>query len=322
MKMEEVTALLGSDWTAVRELTCSVLSSDIPLLKSVNDSLLSNPGKQLRPMLALLVAGALGHVNRDSIHYAAVAELLHNATLLHDDVVDRSATRRGKPTVASKLGDTPAVLVGDFWLSKAVDTIIGTRHQDIVTPLFSRTLADLAEGEMLQLEKSRSADTTEEDYLRIVYCKTASLFETACGSAAVSVDATPEFIDAAERFGRAAGIAFQIRDDIFDYGSSADIGKPVGSDLSEGKITLPLLGALKDSPDERRIRSLVAGIAQNPDNCLQVRDFVINGGGIEYATRRLGDFVDEALAALEAFPASAHKSMLQEFARFMAIRSL
>ena len=143
MKMEEVTALLGSDWTAVRELTCSVLSSDIPLLKSVNDSLLSNPGKQLRPMLALLVAGALGHVNRDSIHYAAAAELLHNATLLHDDVVDRSATRRGKPTVASMLGDTPAVLVGDFWLSKAVDTIIGTRHQDIVTPLFSRTLADL-----------------------------------------------------------------------------------------------------------------------------------------------------------------------------------
>lgn len=313
--------MLGSDWTAVQERIRAALASDIDMLSSVNGSLLDNSGKQLRPMLGLLVAGALGTVCEDSISFAAASELLHNATLLHDDVVDESATRRGKPTLSALMGPTAAVLVGDYWLSKAVDTIVGTTRQDEVIPLFSRTLSNLSEGEMLQLEKASSADTTEEDYLRIVYCKTASLFEAACAAAAVSVDAPEALREAAARYGAAVGMAFQIKDDIFDYGDPSQIGKPVGSDLRERKITLPLLGALDNAPQQQaRIRSLVADIPVHPENCAEVHAFVLQNGGLDYAARRLDDFIGEALCALEAFPPSERKEALAAFARYNAIR--
>ena len=320
MKREEVITLLGSDWTAVQERIRGALASGIGLLSDVNDSLIANSGKQLRPMLGLLVAGALGSVCPDSISYAAASELLHNATLLHDDVVDESSTRRGKPTLSALMGPTAAVLVGDYWLAKAVDTIVGSTHQDEVIPLYSRTLSNLSEGEMLQLEKASKADTTEEDYLRIVYCKTASLFEATCAAAAVSVDAPEPLRQAAARYGAAIGMAFQIKDDIFDYGDPLQIGKPVGSDLRERKITLPLLGALRNSPREAEVRALVAAIPEHPENCAEVHAFVLGNGGLEYAAQRLGDYVNEALSALEAFPPSERRDVLAEFARYNAIR--
>lgn len=320
MKREEVITLLGSDWTAVQERIRGALASGIGLLSDVNDSLIANSGKQLRPMLGLLVAGALGSVCPDSISYAAASELLHNATLLHDDVVDESSTRRGKPTLSALMGPTAAVLVGDYWLAKAVDTIVGSTHQDEVIPLYSRTLSNLSEGEMLQLEKASKADTTEEDYLRIVYCKTASLFEATCAAAAVSVDAPEPLRQAAARYGAAIGMAFQIKDDIFDYGDPLQIGKPVGSDLRERKITLPLLGALRNSPREAEVRALVAAIPEHPKNCAEVHAFVLGNGGLEYAAQRLGDYVNEALSALEAFPPSERRDVLAEFARYNAIR--
>lgn len=318
---EEVIKLLGSDWTAVQERIRCALASDISLLASVNESILSNSGKQLRPILALLVAGALGRVCKDSISYATASELLHNATLLHDDVVDESATRRGKPTLSALMGPTPAVLVGDYWLSKAVDTIVGSAHQNEVIPLYSKTLSNLSEGEMLQLEKASSANTAEEDYLRIVYCKTASLFEATCAAAAVSVDAPAPLRKAAERYGAAIGMAFQIKDDIFDYGDPSRIGKPVGSDLRERKITLPLLGALRNAPgQDARIRALVADISVHPENCEAVHAFVLQNGGMEYAACRLEEYVKEALGALDAFPAGRYRDALAEFARYNAIR--
>ena len=320
MKREEVITLLGSDWTAVQERIRGALASGIGLLSDVNDSLIANSGKQLRPMLGLLVAGALGSVCPDSISYAAASELLHNATLLHDDVVDESSTRRGKPTLSALMGPTAAVLVGDYWLAKAVDTIVGSTHQDEVIPLYSRTLSNLSEGEMLQLEKASKADTTEEDYLRIVYCKTASLFEATCAAAAVSVDAPEPLRQAAARYGAAIGMAFQIKDDIFDYGDPLQIGKPVGSDLRERKITLPLLGALMNSPREAEVRALVAAIQEHPENCAEVHAFVLGNGGLEYAAQRLGDYVNEAMSALEAFPPSERRDVLAEFARYNAIR--
>ena len=189
MSREEVIRLIGTPWTDVQDYIRRVLSSDIGILNSVNASIVDNSGKQLRPMLSLLVAGALGRVNEDSNRFAAASELLHNATLLHDDVVDESSTRRGRPTISALMGPTAAVLVGDFWLSKAVEAIVGTRHQNEAIPVYSKTLTNLSEGEMLQMEKASSADTTEEDYLRIVYCKTASLFESTCSAAALSVAA-------------------------------------------------------------------------------------------------------------------------------------
>ena len=320
MSREEVIRLIGTPWTEVQEYIGRVLASDVDILQRVNSSILSNSGKQLRPMLGLLVAGALGSVNQDSIRFAAASELLHNATLLHDDVVDESSTRRGRPTISALMGPTAAVLVGDFWLSKAVEAIVGTRHQDEAIPLYSKTLVDLSEGEMLQMEKASTADTTEKDYLRIVYCKTASLFEATCSAAALSVDASAELMQAAAQFGSAIGIAFQIRDDIFDYGDPAAIGKPVGADLRECKITMPLLGALRSTPRATEIRRLVAGIPKNPGNCDIIHKFVIENGGLEYAMGRLDNYIDQALQALEAFPATPQREALESFARYNAIR--
>ena len=323
MSRDEAISLLGSNWTAFEEIVGRKLHSGIGILDSVNSSLWSNSGKKLRPMVSLLMAGALGGINEESVAYAAACEILHNATLLHDDVADDSATRRGKPTLSALMGPRNAVLVGDFWLSKAVELIIGTRHQDDAIPMFSRTLSDLAEGEMLQLEKAASADTTEQDYLRIVCCKTASLFETACKTAALSTGASPAMMDAASQYGTATGIAFQIRDDIFDYGTTPQIGKPVGSDIREGKITLPLLGAFLNAPsEEARIRAMVADIRQHPDSCAEIHDFVLANGGLEYAAARLDDFVAEGLRALEAMPSSEHKQALEGVARYNAIRTV
>ena len=315
--------MLGADWSAYESLVKETLCSDIDLLNKINGGLLANVGKQLRPIMSLLWARACnGSCTPDSYHYAAAAELLHNATLIHDDIVDESQMRRGKPTIAALMGSSAAVLVGDFWLSAAVRQVVGTVHQIDAIRLYSRTLTDLAEGEMLQMEKAELADTTEEDYLRIIFCKTASLFESCCRSAALAVDASPELIESAGRYGKATGLAFQIRDDIFDYQDGNGIGKPVRQDLMERKITLPMLGALRNSPDEARLRAMVREIPEHPEYCEQLYRFVHDAGGVEYAASRLNQFISEALEALELLPPSAEKEMLAGLARYNAIRKL
>ena len=321
MNREDVISLLGSSWDEFGRLVGDSLHSDIELLEQVNASLLGNAGKQLRPMLLLLVAGALGELNSESVHYAAAVEMLHNATLLHDDVADRSSTRRGQPTLCALMGPSAAVLVGDFWLSKAMDHVVNTRHKDGAIKLFSNTLCLLAEGEMLQLQKAGGADTTEEDYLRIIYCKTASLFETACRVAALSVDAPAGLCEAAGRYGKALGLAFQIRDDILDYTEGSEIGKPVGIDLREHKITLPLLGALRGCSDPGALRGMVRDISAHPEYCERLQGYVIEHGGIEYASSRLEDYIAEALDALDAFAPSPYRDKLCAIARYNAIRN-
>ena len=202
MDIKSIREYLGRDWTAVQERISSSLRSDIPLLNTTNDSILSNSGKQMRPALSLLIARACscgGNVSEATVRYAAASELLHNATLLHDDVADDSDQRRGVPTIMSLMGPSVSVLVGDYWLVKAMELILGPSESDHrVIKIFSKTLSDLAEGEMLQLQKAQKGDTDENDYLRIIYNKTASLFEAACVSAAISVEACPEYEKAAK----------------------------------------------------------------------------------------------------------------------------
>ena len=260
MDIKSVREYLGKDWEAVKEKIETSLMSDIALLNATNSSILSNSGKQLRPLLALLVARACsGHqISEATIRYAAAAELLHNATLLHDDVADNSDQRRGVPTIMSLMGPSVSVLVGDYWLVKAMEMILGSSEEDhMVTKIFSKTLSDLAEGEMLQLQKAQNGDTVQDDYLRIIYSKTASLFEAACVSAAISVNASEEYMTAARNYAVALGIAFQIKDDILDYSGTESVGKPLGVDILEQKITMPLLGAIAHAPaQESRIREL------------------------------------------------------------------
>lgn len=318
MRPEDIRNILGADLEAVKDLVRSRLSSSVKLLEDVNGSILEHGGKMMRPALCLLMARACGVPSDDTIRYAAAVELMHNSSLLHDDVADASMIRRGVPTVMSLYGPVPAVLVGDFWLSRSVDTILGSTHRDWALPAFSKTLGDLAEGEMLQQQKAFSADTTEDDYRQIIYCKTASLFELSCGAAAVSVDASPELFEAALSYGRAVGMAFQIRDDILDY-DGGDIGKPSGLDLAERKITLPLLGALRGCSDgaaslsEAAVRELVRGIPEHPENVAAVTALVRENGGLDYAWKVLHSYIDEALAALSALPSSKEKELLTEF---------
>lgn len=298
------------------------LHTDVDLLKDTNEDILNNSGKLLRPMILLLTAKACGEITEDTVRFAAAIELLHNATLMHDDVADESAERRGRPTVVSLLGPSAAVLVGDFWLARAVELVIGSNRHSRVASLLSKTLTDLSEGEMLQLEKASSADTDEQAYYRIIYCKTASLFEAAAAAAADSVGASDELFEAACKFGRYMGIAFQIKDDILDYAGTEELGKPVGIDLKEQKITLPLLGALRNSPREEEIRGMIRDIHSKPENCGKVRDFVWEENGVDYAAARLDEFIGKAVSALDMFPESIAKDYLIEIAQFNAFRKV
>lgn len=326
MKGEEIISFLGKGWSEVQDKIRSALSSDIKLLNRVNREVLSRSGKQLRPMVSLLMAMACsqdGALNDGSFRYAAAAELLHNASLIHDDVADCSKIRRGAPTVSAKIGDNAAVLLGDFWLSKAVATVLAGKVHDGVLELFSKTLSDLAEGEMLQLQKSVDADTTEEDYYRIIYCKTASLFEAACVSGAISVCASKEHLAASVRYARALGAAFQIKDDILDFRGGDSLGKPMGVDLKEGKITLPLLGAFLNAPSkEKKIRKMLAGSSPSNDDCSFIMDYVIDNGGIEYASSCLDTYIAEARSALGIFEDSTQKEYLSQIVSFNAYREI
>ena len=323
---KDILEYVGPEAARVNDMISSSLRSDIDLLTRANESVLGGGGKHIRPIMALLVAKACsgGFVTEDTIRFATASELLHNATLLHDDVADNSPVRRGRPTVMNLMGSRASVLLGDFWLVRALDRILQSRsNTDTVLRLFSKTLSDLAEGEMLQLQKASQGDTTEQDYLRIIYSKTASLFETAALSAAISVGASPERKKAIRSYAVNVGNAFQVKDDIMDYIGGEATGKPAGQDLLEGKITLPLLGAFKACPErEAKVRSSVGQIAEHPELRAEVVDFVKDNGGFDYAERRLGEYVDMAVIALKTLPAGPAREHLADLARFTSERKV
>ena len=324
MDFSECKAFLAGPLEEVSAMLEASLRSDIALLDVTNRSLLSQGGKRIRPVLTLLSAGACGGINADSVRFAAAAELIHNSTLLHDDVVDGATTRRGKPTVMAILSGPASVLIGDFWLVKAIRCILDAeRYSERVIRLFAKTLSDLAEGELLQMQKATHCDTTREDYIRIIYSKTASLFEASVLSGAVSADAPEEWTAALAGYARNLGIAFQIKDDIFDYAGGEGLGKPVGIDLLEQKITLPLLCALDTVPEEEAstVRALVAQISDMPELAVKVRQFVLDRDGVEKARLEMDKYIDEAVSCLEELPQTAEKSYLAELARFVGERT-
>lgn len=325
MDIRSIKEYLGQDWINVQSHIVDALKSDIDLLNMTNDSILSNSGKQLRPLLALLIARACsdGKVTEATYRYAAASELLHNATLLHDDVADDSDQRRGKPTVRSLMGPAVSVLVGDYWLVRAVEQILGNGQSDIrVIGIFAKTLSYLAEGEMLQLQKAQKGDTDLKDYLRIIYDKTGSLFEASCLSAAISVGACEEYEKAARDYAVALGLAFQIKDDILDYSGSESVGKPLGVDILEQKMTMPLLGAFRvaGAEEEMRVRGLVRDIVGRPENKDAVLSFVKENSGLEEAGKELQNYVGEAVKALDILPDSYEKDCLVALAHFTAKR--
>lgn len=320
--MKEIKAYLQPQLDKVERVIEDALRSDVSLLEATNRSLRENPGKMMRPSLALLCAAAVGTPNEDTIKFAAAAELLHNATLLHDDVVDCASERRGRPTVASFLNPHASVLIGDYWLVKAVNSILGAnQNTDRVIKIFAATLGHLAQGELLQMEKAVKGDTTQKDYDRIIYCKTASLFEASALSAAISVNAPEEEVKALGEFARLLGMAFQVKDDWMDYASGEDaLGKPVGIDLKEQKITQPLLCALEGAENEADIRSKVVRIADNPALAREVLEFVKSRGGIEKSALKVDQLIGKAIGQLDFLPEGPAKDRLVTIARYVGER--
>ena len=324
MSVKEIQAYLGEDWSKVKALLSESMHSQVEILDKTNSSLLANGGKMLRPMLSLLVSKACGGINDEGIRVAAASELLHNATLLHDDVLDDGRFRRGAPTVFSTLGAKPSVLIGDFWLVRTMTTVLHCgKHFREVSDLFSKTEQDLVEGELLQMAKAGSGDTSEEDYMKIIYLKTASLFQTVCAGAALAAGAPSGCVAAVKEYGRLLGMAFQIKDDILDY-EGESLGKPTGADLKEGKITLPLIGALRklDPVRESQVRQMVLDIPGKGGDCTAVAALVREFDGTGYAGIRLEEYIRKAKEALGVLPDSQAKGYLLQLADYCAYRQI
>ena len=276
------------------------LTHEDGMLGQVLEHIRQRTGKRMRPILILLIAKSFGKISPVTQHAAVGLELLHTASLVHDDVVDESSERRGQASVNATYNNKVAVLVGDFILSTARLNVAKTGDQRIVENLaeLGRTLSN---GEILQLTNIQNEDFSEEVYYQVINQKTAALFEACAGIGALSVGADEEVVEEAKRFGQNLGIIFQIRDDIFDYYDSPEIGKPTGNDMAEGKLTLPVIYALNHSSFDsmtKLARKVKAGTI-NPDEIAVLVEFAKQQGGIEYAEKRMWEFHSEAVGFIE-----------------------
>jgi octaprenyl-diphosphate synthase len=297
------------------------LKSDVPLLGTILNFLYRSKGKQLRPMFVFLAARLHGEPNEFSQLAACSVELLHSATLVHDDVVDEAYERRGVFSINALWRNKLAVLVGDYILAKGL--LLQLEHKKYnFLQLISRAVQDMSEGEILQIKKSRKLDIDEDTYFEIIRKKTASLIATSMAIGAASVSDDPEIPEKMYRIGQDAGIAFQIKDDIFDYQAKGLIGKPTGNDIKEKKITLPLLYVLKNSEasERKRILNLIKRKNNNTAVVEELIQFVTDNGGIEYATEKMNAFKEKAVNELLGFPQSEARDSLIELMNFITTR--
>ncbi len=288
MNIKELIDELAEDWTGYRDALKTALYTNNELLTQINNYLRDNAGKQLRPILALLAANSCGIINQKSYNCAAVCEMLHTATLLHDDVADNGDLRRGVPTIKAKFTPAASVLSGDFWLARALAVLTESCTTEILM-CYTNTVGELAEGELFQMQKAISADTSEEDYYSIIHKKTASLFMATMESAAISVNASEFQISLIRNFAYHLGIAFQIQDDILDYSPNLHTGKSFGADIKEKKITLPLLGAMANSSkyEADKIREMLLKCNEEESLVKYIFDYVERYKGLEYAKAKL-----------------------------------
>lgn len=289
------------------------MKSSVPLLDKITNYIVKRKGKQLRPMFVFLSAQTVGTINESTYRAAALIELLHTATLVHDDVVDDSNERRGFFSVNAIWKNKIAVLIGDFLLSRGL--LLSLDNDDFhLLKIVSTAVKEMSEGELLQIEKARRLDISEEIYYEIIRQKTASLVAACCACGAASVSEDKNQIAKMKEFGILTGMAFQIKDDLFDFGSSDDIGKPTGIDIKEKKMTLPLIYALNQSSwlEKRKIINIIKNHNTDSDKVKVVIDFVIAKGGISYAEKVMLDYKNKALTLLKDFPESPSRDSLEQ----------
>lgn len=310
MNINGIYEHIAPEMTHFEEVFQKNMDSDVKMLNKVTHYIVKRKGKQMRPMFLLLIAKMLGEVNERTYQAASMIELLHTATLVHDDVVDDANERRGFMSVNALWKNKIAVLLGDFFLSKVLLLSI-EKDQSRFLEITARAVKEMSEGELLQIEKARLMDFSEELYFEVIRKKTASLIESVCEIAAVSVNKEDQ-VDRMRKFGELVGLAFQIKDDIFDYGTPDNIGKPTGLDIRERKITLPLIYVLNHSSKE--IRSKLINIIKNhneeKDKVKEAVQYVINEGGITYAYKKMNELKERALKYLEDIPNSETKNAL------------
>ena len=300
----------------------SSMRSHVALLNRITHYIVNRKGKQMRPMFVFMVAKMLEEkeVNERCYRAASVIELIHTATLVHDDVVDESYQRRGFFSVNALWKNKIAVLVGDYLLSKGLLLCIDHKDFDLLE-IISVAVREMSEGELLQIEKTRRLDIDESIYMEIIRQKTATLIASCCALGAASVHASPETIEQLRQFGEDIGIAFQIKDDLFDYGETK-IGKPTGIDIREKKMTLPLIHAINKS-DTKQKKWLIQSVKYHNKDKKRVKSviaFVKEQGGLAYATAQMHAYKDKALAQLHAFPRNEFRDTLEEMVRYVIER--
>ena len=319
MDFKSIVAVVAEDFAAVDTFIQESLQSQVALVSEVGHYIVQGGGKRLRPLVCLLTARACGYRGRQHVEVAAIVELLHTATLLHDDVVDDSGLRRGRATANARWDNPTAVLVGDYLISRAFQLIVGLRNTAIMDIMSSGTCV-IAEGEVLQLINQRDPDTTESRYMDVIYGKTAKLFEAAAECGATLGD--PTLQPACAAYARHLGAAFQIIDDVLDYTSSADVmGKNVGDDLAEGKPTLPLIQAIKVAPaaDAGLIRQAIR--TGGLDHLQDIIAIVQRSGALDYTRERARAESELALQALAPLPASPYREALENLTQLALARN-
>jgi octaprenyl-diphosphate synthase len=298
------------------------VKSDIPLLKIILNYVLRRKGKQMRPLLVFLTARLNGTISESTYVAATCIELLHTASLVHDDVVDDARERRGSLSINELWNSKIAVLLGDYLLSAGMHICVEKSRYEMLE-IISEAVKSMAEGELLQLQKSRKLNIKEEDYYKIIISKTAALIAACTATGARSVTEDPDTIQLMKDFGENIGIAFQIRDDILDYESNGFTGKTVGNDIKERKITLPLIHSLElaSSSQKSRILSIVKNKKKTRKEINDVITFVSSTGGLDYAETKMNQYRDKALAILDSYPASDVRESLQQFVNYTTSRN-
>ncbi|RLD24021.1 MAG: polyprenyl synthetase family protein [Bacteroidetes bacterium] len=319
-KLAEIKAPIAKEIDEFEKKFRASMKSNVLLLDKIMSYIVKRKGKQMRPMFVFLTAGTVGEITESTYRGASLIELLHTATLVHDDVVDDSNYRRGFFSINALWKNKIAVLVGDYLLSRGL--LLSVEHKEFdMLEIVSTAMKEMSEGELMQMEKARRLDITEEVYFDIIRQKTASLIASCCAAGASSTNADTTTIERMRLFGEKVGMAFQIKDDLFDFGTK-EIGKPVGIDIKEKKMTLPLIYALQNATwnEKRKIINIVKNKSHISAKVNEVIAFVKQSGGLEYAIQVMNKFADEAFAILQEFPDSEYKSSLSSMVSFTISR--
>tara|TARA_B110000503_G_scaffold140716_1_gene232317 strand:- start:872 stop:1840 length:969 start_codon:yes stop_codon:yes gene_type:complete len=310
MTVKQILEPIGEEMSEFEGRFTESMKSKVPMLNKITHYIIRRKGKQMRPMFIFLTAKMLGDVDEKTYDAATLVELLHTATLVHDDVVDDANERRGFFSVNALWKNKIAVLVGDFMLSKVLLLSIENENTKMLA-VVARAVREMSEGELLQIEKARKLDITEEIYFEVIRKKTASLIATCCELGAISVERF-DVSETMREFGETIGIAFQLKDDIFDYGEPGNIGKPTGLDIRERKMTLPLIYVLNNSPLEikKELINIVKNHNEAPKKVKRAIELVIENGGIDYTHRKMEEYKQKSLELISRIPESSSKKAL------------